>query len=105
METIGKLTVFIVFIICAFFSGLLNTHIILDISNLYELKFITQFSFVQVYGVIILIGIITYKKQKKEEKEYDFAESMVKGFSELFTKIIGVLCIWGLSYITYNIIS
>jgi hypothetical protein len=104
MENLGKITAVFIIIIGSFLVSLLNAHVILSVSNLFDLKFITQFSFLQIYGILSVVGFIKYTYKKVETKS-DFKTSLLESFTALFTNIFVILTGWGVCYIAYHIIS
>lgn len=104
MENLGKLFLFLVAIALGFLVVILGTHVVLSIATLYKIGFITQFSFLQVYGIICLKSLLFYKYKKDEEtKEVDSA--ITKMFTEIFTSAFFYLISWGLSYLAFSILS
>ena len=103
MEILGKLFLFIIAIVLGFFVSLLGTQVILSVATLYKLTFITQFSFIQIYGVLCIWGLITYKHQKDEENKEDNWFSTL--FEGIFSKIFFLLIVWGFSFLTYSILT
>lgn len=103
METLGKFTIVVIVILLSFLLGLLGVYVIISVATLYKLAFITQFSFVQIYGIWILLGLFTYKYNKEESK--DFLESMIESFTDIFARLLSILIIWSLSFIIYNILT
>lgn len=90
--------------VIAFLIGLLNTYIILSIANLYKIDFITKYSFVQVFGIIILIHFITMKFSKMSfypENSHN-PENVIK--DNLIWTAISIVG-WGISFLLYYIIS
>jgi len=85
MENLGKITMFFISIALAFLVSLLGTHIVLSIAGLYKLAFITQFSFVQIYGISVVFNIFKYKytKEDEEKKTIDKIKNM-KGADRIF---------------------
>lgn len=104
MENLGKVTLLLVVIVAAFLTTLLGAHVVLSISNLYNISFITNFTFVQVFGVISLIHIIAYK-YKKSDKDKTFTDVAKQGASEIATKTLFLLLSWGLAFLSYAIIA
>lgn len=80
--------------------GLLEAHILQDISILYNVPVLSKLKFGQIFGLTICVGLLTYKVGNKKSEEGDY------GWGEyLITKLFGVLFIWGFAYLMYNIIS
>lgn len=104
MENLGKITLLLVVIVTAFLTSLLGAHVVLSIANLYVLNFITNFTFVQVFGVISLIHILAYK-YKKSDKDKTFTDVAKQASSEIATKVLFLLFSWGLAFLSYAIIA
>ena len=102
MEILGKTFLFIIAIILGFFVSLLGAHIIISVSILYKLTFITQFNFIQIYGALCVWGLITYKYQKEDEGKEEWA---VRLFGSIFSKILFYLLMWGFSFLSYSILT
>jgi hypothetical protein len=103
METLGKITLFVILLVVGFFVVLLETKIFLSVATLYNLNFITRFSFIQVFGLLGLIGLVTYRYKKTEEE--NFTESLKNGSIELLTKTCIYLTFWGIAFISYYILK
>lgn len=96
-----QLGLFVLVIILATFLGFLGTKVILSISELYELTFITSLGFAKVWalGVVIRLFILEHKS-KKEEKSFE--EVMKDSFSSVFVVAIAYLSVWGLAFVVHN---
>jgi hypothetical protein len=105
MENLGKFTLFIIAMVCAFLTSLLCVKVIVSISDLYQIGFIGKFSFLQLYGIISLINIIRYKYKKEEEKQGDFTDVIKNTFTSVFSSVFFLLMSWGLSFMMYYVIS
>jgi len=105
MENLGKITLFGIMIVGAFFTALLGTKIIISIADLYQLGFITKMTFVQIYGLITIINIVKYKKSKSSDEDSKFEIMIKKSFIEILWKVIFLLMGWGLAFASYYIIS
>ena len=102
MENLGKTLAFVLLLVCGVLLQLLLTHIILSISILYGITFITQLTFAQVFGTLIIISLVRYRKTKTEEK--DFGEVFLEGSKGILSNLLLYLMIWGFSFITYYIL-
>lgn len=80
--------------------GLLEAHILQDISILYNVPVLSKLKFGQIFGLTFCVGLLTYKvgNKKSEEGDYGWGEKLI-------IKLFGVLFIWGFAYLMYNIIS
>lgn len=105
MENLGKITLFAIMIAGGFLTALLGAKIIISIADLYQLSFITKMSFVQIYGLITIINLIKYKREKSKEENEKFEDLMKRLFGEILFKTIFLLCGWGLAIVAFNILS
>ena len=104
MKNLGKITLFLAVIVAAFLTSLLVAHVVLLIANLYTLNFITGFTFGQVFGIISLIHIMTYKF-KKLDADNTFIEVVKQTSKEIVIKALFLLLSWGLAFLSYAIIT
>lgn len=102
METLGKITTSIIILILGFFLSLLLTHIVISIANLYQISYITQFSFVQLFGIIIIITLLKYTHSYKEPKE---DVSYTNMFIGIVTNACLYLLMWGFAFIAHHILK
>lgn len=102
MENFGKFIAILMLLACSVLLQLFVTHVILSISGLYGLTFITQFSFVQIFGTLIVISIVRYRYTKTENK--DLGEIFLEGSSGLLTNLFTYLFVWGMAFLTYYVI-
>jgi len=106
MKNMIKLFVMAIILTASFFIGLLGVKVILSLSTLYGLEFITKFSFVQVYGIWMLISIIRFRYEPDEKNgEKDFAETSFEAFIKVAANLAMILFSWGLGYLAYYIIT
>lgn len=104
MENLGKVTLLLVVMVTAFLTSLLGAYVILSIADLYALIFITNFTFVQVFGAISLIHILAYK-YKKSDKDKTFTDVAKQASEEIAIKVLFLLFSWGVSFLSYAIIA
>ena len=104
MKTIGTITVEIILFVLEFLLTLLGVNIILSISKLYTLEFINQFSFIQLFGIIIILRMFSYKyEENKGKKEWD--DILKSSFTQVITKTLIYLSIWGLAFLYFYILK
>jgi hypothetical protein len=108
MKTAGAIFIVISIVLGILFSvflvGLLNTYIIMDILILYDISFIHQFNFWQVYAVIVVFNIMTVKANvETAEQESDPGETMDKAAKAILKRITGVILTWGILYLVHAI--
>ncbi len=103
MNALGHITVFIIVAVLATLSSILGVYILLSIANLYSLSFITQFSFAQIYGGWIVLGILSYKhKETKEEADDDV---YIKAINRAFSTAFYYLVAWGVAFLMFSILK
>lgn len=107
MENLGKATLIILTVVSMVLVSFLSTYVILQIAEMYNLKFITQFSFIQVYGIGFIFVMVNYKNDKKNSKKekLSFKESIYKIYRQIGEKLISVLIGWGLAWLMFQILS
>lgn len=99
MENFGKTVAFLLLIVCGVLLQLFLSHVILSISTLYGITFISQLKFSQIFGTLIIIGLVRYRKVPEESK--DFGEAFLEGCKGVLTNLFLYLFIWGFSFLTY----
>lgn len=102
MENLGKTIAFLLLMGCSVLLQLLLAYIILSISTLYGVSFISQLTFTQVFGTLIIISLVRYRKTKTEEK--DLGEVFLEGSVGLLTNLFLYLFVWGFAFLTYYMI-
>jgi len=106
MKNMIKLIVIALAFIISFLVGLLGVKVILSLSALYQLHFITDFSFVQVYGIWMLVSIIRFRYEPDEKNgEKDFSKILLKAFMKVAANLAMILFSWGIGYLAYYIIT
>lgn len=87
-------------------SSLLTAYVVLSLSGLYEIGFITSLSFLQIYGALIVINVVKYKvAQHSERSDMSPVEAFLYALKHVFGYIVGVLFLWGFGYLMHYIIS
>ncbi len=104
MKNAIKTIVFLILICIGFIVELLTAKVILSLSYLYEIDFITQFSFLQIYGLLIIFSLAEYK-YKKQDADKEFMETVSDSINSIFTKTVVLLFGWGVGFIAYYIIN
>lgn len=85
----------ILLIILATFASLLKAYVILDVSKLFHLDFITQFNLLQIYIIISIIAVVRYKPESDKE----LSEVVSEGYKQIFGLYLSSLILWGTSYL------
>ena len=98
-----NLTLGLVAIVLAVLVSLLGTKVVLSVSNLYELTFISELGFVKVFGLFSLIGLAVpkYKDRIKEEGDEMYEEV----FKRIMYRVVELLSFWGLIFVMHYILS
>lgn len=112
MKNLGVFIGGLILIVAEFFLGILQAYVVLDVSKLYDITYITQLGFLKIYGLIAIIGLIRMKFKPDPPKnsgdtevKTTAAEKMKTAFGTTFGGALSILIVWGLMYITYYIIA
>lgn len=106
METLGKITLsFIMIVVVAICTSLVGAYVILQIAQIYNIIFIKQFTYIQIYGILVVINLLrkNHSKDKKEEKSY--SSFMLYAFGKLFTDIIEYLTALFFASLVFEILT
>jgi hypothetical protein len=101
---------FLTLLVSGFLIGFLLTYVIIDVSKLYQLSFITCFPFAQIYCVMFIIGmVIDYYKPTTNDKDNKnegktFTDIILNGFGLQVGKCIGILFAWWVITLIHNIL-
>jgi len=89
MQTLGKFLAFLITLFISVLLSFLQTYIIISIAGMYDVDFITNLSFMQVFGAIFIFSLVAYNgtNNKKEEK----FDEMIK---RILTNILTSLNVW-----------
>ena len=98
MQTLGKIFAFIIVLFIAVLVSFLQTHIIISMAGMYELSFITKLSFMQVFGLMLILGLAKYKHSESKSKD-TFTELMSKWLSNALSNCVSYLLMWGIAYL------
>lgn len=98
METLGKIFAFIIVLFIAVLVSFFQTYIIISIAGMYELSFITKLSFMQVFGLMLILGLVKYKRSESKSED-PFTESMSKVLSNALPNCVSYLLTWGIAYL------
>ena len=98
METLGKIFAFIIVLFISVLVSFLQTYIIISIAGMYELSFITKLSFMQVFGLMLILVLVKYKRSESKSED-TFTESMSKGLSNALSNCVSYLLMWGIAYL------
>ena len=98
METLGKIFAFIIVLFIAVLVSFLQTYIIISIAGMYELSFITKLSFMQVFGLMLILVLVKYKRSESKSED-TFTESMSKVLSNALSNCVSYLLMCGIAYL------
>lgn len=103
---LGWITVLAVVIGWSFLNCLLAAHIFIDIAKLYNITFITGFSFLQVVGLFFTLSLLLYKyKEAKKEEDNSISAAFLRASKQLLTATLFYLVSWGSAILFFNILS
>jgi hypothetical protein len=96
-----KILAFLGSIFLAALIGLLAVYIIIDVARLFQLPFLTELSFAQVYGLYSLINLMKFKftKEDLEKEAEDDEKAFAKSIAIAVIYTIFLMLFWGMSYI------
>jgi hypothetical protein len=99
-NTLGKL---FFGIIVSYLLLCLTTYIVMDIADLFNVKFITDLGYVTVFAVIFIIRLINV--DSKAVREYidkaDDDSNTTNSFVVSVVQTILLLCIWAIAYMSF----
>ena len=105
MKTLGIIFSFLILIACTIAISFLAAKVVLSIGTLYEIDFISQFSLLQMLGIMFVISIFMQKKEDKESEK----KTLMKAFSDsvtfLLARVVFLLFMWGFAFLIYYIAS
>jgi hypothetical protein len=104
MENLGRITLFLIVLVAAVLMSLFSASVIISIATLYGIKFILDMSFLQVFGLSVIINIAQYK-YKDEKSDEDFTELMKSSANKLVNSVLYLLITWGMAFLMFNILS
>ena len=79
----------------------LKAHILMDVSTLWELSFITSLGFTKIVGLMSVLTIYTLKTSDKEEKKHTISEAFIVLLSKSFGISFLLLGGWAMSYLIH----
>ena len=77
--------------------------ILLVIARKYELSIITQFSFVQIIGIVLIIGLARMKHKSNQDYNDDKNKASLHGWKRLRDRFFAVMLILSLAYLFHGI--
>ena len=96
MSSTKKFFLYALLIFITYWIPILQSLLILDVSELYGLDFIYKFSFVQIFGFILAIKLLFYRNNR------NYKDDDLKVYFEKLTKQLLYLMIsWGFCYIYF----
>ena len=102
MQTLGKFFAFLIAFFISVLFSFLETYIIISIAGMYDVDFITNLSFMQVFGTIFIFSLVVYNgtNNKKEEK---FDEMIKRILTNILTRLFTYLALWGIAYLILKV--
>ena len=102
MKTLGKIFAVIITLVISVLISLLKTYVVLDVAELFNIAFILQFSFAQVFGILFIIGLFVTKFDSNNDSK-DFVDGIINIFAKQILMITAILISWVLVYLVYNL--
>ena len=102
MQTLGKFLAFLITLFISVLLSFLQTYIIISIAGMYDVDFITNLSFMQVFGTIFIFSLVAHNgtNNKKEEK---FDEMIKRILTNILTMLFTYLTLWGVAYLILKV--
>jgi len=100
-----NLGLFVLALLFSMLVGLLGTKVILSVTTLYGLSFISSLGFLKIYGLTSVISLLLYKRKIDEVKGNSSDKKLKNAFSLTVNKLTVYLVFWGMSYTMYYLIS
>ena len=102
MQTLGKFLAFLITLFISVLLSFLQTYIIISIAGMYDVQFITNLSFMQVFGAIFIFSLVAYNgtNNKKEEK---FDEMIKRILTNILTRLFMYLALWSIAYLILKV--
>lgn len=102
MKLLGKFLLSLATISASIALGFLNAYVVIDIAKLYNVSFITEATFAQVFGVLLIFSLSIIKPKdlditkvkNKEEDALTIAEPALN-------KLVIILFAWGMAYFSH----
>jgi hypothetical protein len=92
----------VILIVTVFGIGALEAFVCMEISDWFNIPIAKDLVFGQMFGLTILVGLLTMKtKSKTEESDEDSTKAAV---SAVVQKVITILSTWFLAWAVYKII-
>lgn len=92
----------VILIVTVFGIGALEAYVCMEISDWFNIPIAKDLVFGQMFGLTILVGLLTMKiKSKTEESDEDSTKAAV---SAVVQKVITILSTWFLAWAVYKII-
>jgi hypothetical protein len=105
MKNLGKLTAWGLMFVASFFIHMLSSHIVLSIAELYSIELITSMSFLQVFGLLMIVDIVKYRYRRKEVESSEFIDRLMHAINSAFNATIVYLMIWAIAFLSFAILN
>jgi len=102
MKQLGELTATLMLTISEIFITLLLAKIILSIAKLYNIEFVLDFNYIQIFGIICLISLLKFVY--KERKTKDLNDTLKLSVNILAIRTTYYLISWGLAVLAHYFI-
>lgn len=90
-------------ILLAILLSVLTSYIVLSVSNLYGLTFLTELGFLKVFGIIAVINIIRDRYSDRITQEGD--EIYSESFKRIGYRVLELLIGWSTAFLMFYILK
>jgi iron only hydrogenase large subunit-like protein len=105
MKNLGKLIAWGLMFVAAVFIQMLSSHIVLSIAELYSIELITSMSFLQVFGLLMIVDIVKYRYRSLKEEGAEFIDKLMHAINSAFNATIVYLMIWAIAFLSFAILN
>jgi hypothetical protein len=105
MKNLGKLTAWGLLLVAVFFIHILSSHIVLSIAGLYSIELITSMSFLQVFGLLMIIDIVKYRYRPEKDESAEFIDKLMRAINSILTTTMAYLMMWAIAFLSFAILN
>jgi hypothetical protein len=96
---------FVLAIIFGILMGLLQAYIILRVSEMYTLNFITELGFLKIYGLVGIMQLVAIKVKDLESNDDGADEALKRMFNAIFMKLVLLGVFFAVSFLMISLLK
>lgn len=105
MKDLGKLTAWGLMFVASFFIHMLSSHIVLSIAGLYSIELIASMSFLQVFGLLMIVDIVKYRYRPEKDEGAEFIDKLMRAINAAFSATAVYLMVWAIAFLSFAILN